>query len=323
MAQTLKWTGIVVGGALLAAVLILCAVLEWLRAEDPIASAQRMVPEFTLAERTDVLIDKGGEHRVLSDITLAAPGEMPVRFTISLPETPPDEVLPLQIVIGGLRAGRENIERLPAPIGDNAVIAFEYPERDAIRDKTRSVPGRVLSIRNGAMATPRQLVAILRWASEQPWADAKRMSLLGYSLGSFFVPVTLEAARTNGIEPGPTILAFGGADVGEIVPVALKIHSPVLKWVVGLLAGAVLHPVEPSHFLPRMKTETLLINAEADEMIPPDSTRLMIELTPEPKWVVTMPGDHIDPRDPVVLAQVVDITWTWLIERGAANAPPD
>jgi len=123
------------------------------------------------------------------------------------------------------------------------------------------------------------------------------------------------------MEAGATILAFGGADVAAIVPQALKFRTPILRWMVGVLAGAVLHPIEPRYFLPLMKTQTLLVNAEADELIPPGSTRLLTELTPEPKWVVTMPGDHINPRDQAVLARVVALSKAWLIERGAANDP--
>ncbi len=321
MIRLLKWTAAILGGLIAAVLLIALATLGWLRAEDPVASARRALPDYALAEQIDVAIDRGGEHRVLSDVTLTAPGEPPVRFTVSLPEMDPDEPMPVQIVAGGLESGRNNVQRLPSPLGNNAVIAFEYPQRDAILDKTRGIPGRILSIRDGALATPRQLAAIVRWSGEQPWADPARVSLLGYSLGALFVPATQEIVQANGMEAGATILAFGGADVAAIVPQALKFRTPILRWMVGVLAGAVLHPIEPRYFLPLMKTQTLLVNAEADELIPPASTRLLTELTPAPKWVVTMPGDHINPRDQVVLARVVGLSQAWLIERGAANDP--
>jgi len=321
MIRLLKRATAILGGLILAILLVVLATLAWLQAGDPVASARGALPRYTLGERTDVAIDRGGEHRILSDITLAASGEIPVRFTVSLPERDPNEPMPVQIVIGGLESGRNNVQRLPSPLGNNAVIAFEYPRRDAILDKTRGVPGRILSIRDGALATPRQLAAIVRWAGEQAWADPARVSLLGYSLGALFVPATEATVRANGMETNATILAFGGADVSAIVPQALKFKTPILRWMIGVLAGAVLHPVEPRYFLPLMKTQTLLVNAEADELIPPASTRLLTELTPEPKWVVTMPGDHINPRDQVVLARVVGLSQAWLIERGAANDP--
>lgn len=321
MIRLLKWAAAILGGLVLAVLSIVLVTLGWLRAEDPIAAARRVVPPFVLAKQVYAQENRDGEHRIHSDITLTAPGELPVRFVVSLPEDTTGEPMPVQIVVGGLRAGRENIQRLPSPVGRNAIIAFQYPGRDAISDKKRSVPARILAIREGAVVTPRQLVATLRWAGEQPWADPSRVSLLGYSLGAIFVPATHETARANKVETGVTILAFGGADVSAIVPQALKFRTPALRWMVGVLAGSVLHPIEPRYFLPRMETQTLLINAEADELIPPASARLMTDLTPPPKWVVTMPGDHIDPRDPVVLSHVVNLSRDWLVARGAANEP--
>lgn len=321
MIRLAKWAATILGGLILVVLLVVLVVLGWLRAEDPVVSARRALPDYSLAEQIDVAIDRGEEHRVLSDVVLTAPGEAPVRFTVSLPEMDPDEPMPVQIVVGGLESGRNNVQRLPSPLGNNAVIAFEYPQRDAILDKTSGMPSRILSIRDGALATPRQLAAIVRWSGEQPWGDPTRMSLLGYSLGALFVPAAEESVQANGMETNATILAFGGADVSAIVPQALKLRSSVLRWMVGVLAGSVLHPIEPRYFVPLMKTQTLLVNAEADELIPPASTRLMMELTPEPKWVVTMPGDHINPRDQVVLSRVVGASQKWLIERGAANDP--
>jgi hypothetical protein len=153
----------------------------------------------------------------------------------------------------------------------------------------------------------------------QPWADRQRMSLLGYSLGAMFVPVTQEKARANEIGIKTSILAFGGADLGRIIATVFHVETPALREIVALLAAALLHPVEPRYFLGRMTGEVLVVNAREDEMIPRESAALMTLLTPEPKWIVTVEGEHIDPRDPATLRRVVDVTKAWLIERGAAN----
>ena len=321
MVRLAKRAAAILGGMILALITVLAAILGWMRMEDPILLAHQTMPPFTMAERHDAPEHRDGERRVQSDIVLTAPGEEPVRFAVSLPDDAAGELMPVQIVVGGLRAGKENIQRLPSPVGRNVVIAFEYPERDAINDKKAGTLSRILAIRKGAVVTPRQLVAILRWTSEQTWADPRRVSLLGYSLGALFVPAALETAKANKIDSGVTILAFGGADVGAIVPQALKMKSPSLRWIVGILADCVLHPIEPRYFLPLMETKTLIINAEADELIPPASTRLMTELTPPPKWVIAMPGDHINPRDQTVLTHVVNVSRDWLIAQGAANDP--
>lgn len=44
-------------------------------------------------------------------------------------------------------------------------------------------------------------------------------------------------------------------------------------------------------------------------------------LTPEPKTIVILPGEHMNPRDPEVLARIVEISRRRLVEKGAANPP--
>lgn len=316
--QRLVRTARILGSLLLALAIGFAVLVIALGAGDPIDAARERVPAYSAQRAAAGSIAKDGAVRLYEEMILSAPGRPPVRFTVSLPEGEAREPLPLLLILGGLRSGRENLERLP-PLGANALIAAEYPYRDIIRDKTRSIPARLAASRRAAQATPEQLVAILDWARMQPWADRQRMSLLGYSLGAMFVPVTQEKARANEIGIKTSILAFGGADLGRIIATVFHVETPGLREIVELLAAALLHPVEPSYFLGRMTGEVLVVNAEEDEMIPRESAALMTRLTPEPKWVVTMEGEHIDPRDPAMLRRVVDVTRAWLVERGAAN----
>ncbi|MBM3542226.1 MAG: alpha/beta hydrolase [Alphaproteobacteria bacterium] len=228
--------------------------------------------------------------------------------------------MPVLLIVGGLRSGRENLERLP-DLGSNALISFEYPYRDIIRDKSRGALERMHHVYKSSRATAEQLAAILRWARVQPFADEARIGLLGYSLGAMVAPVTHVKAQANGIEHGVMILAFGGADLGAIVPRVLRIKTSVLEAPASWVGASLLYALEPAHFLPSIRSEVLIINAEADELIPPSSQRLLERLTPDPKWIVNMPGEHIDPRDPTTLMAVVEVTKRWLVERGAVDAP--
>ncbi|MFO0997408.1 MAG: hypothetical protein U1F33_12065 [Alphaproteobacteria bacterium] len=318
MRRRLRLLAWALGALVLAAVIALVAFFAVLGSGDPVAAARAPLPAYGAQSLGTDRIEKGGAVRRYESWLLTAPDRLPVHFTVSLPEDGIAGRMPVLLIVGGLRSGRENLERLP-PLGPNALISVEYPGRDAIRDKALAIPERIATIRRSATAMPEQLAAVLDWARAQAWADPGRVSLLGYSLGAVFMPVTQEKARANGIAVETTIMAFGGADVGHIIPTALRIETPLLRKVVGVLATSLLHPVEPRYFLPRMSGDILIVNAEDDELIPPTSSALMTELAPEPKWVVTMPGEHIDPRDPAMLQKVVDVTKAWLIERGAAN----
>lgn len=316
LAWLIRASAVLVLGAIFAA----AGVLIWLRSEDPVALAKAPVPPYQASEVARGTVEKDGARRIYIDYRLASPGRPPVSFTVSLPEKAAEGPMPVLLIVGGLRSGRENLERLPS-LGANALISFEYPHRDIIRDKSRGAPGRLLHVYRSSRVTAEQLAAIIRWAGAEQWADARRIGLLGYSLGAMVAPVAHVKAKASSIRHGVTILAFGGADLGTIVPRVLKIKSPFLEAPVAWIGGALLNAVEPAHFLPAIESQVLIIHAARDELIPPASQRLLESLTPDPKWVVTMPGDHIDPRDPAVLLAVVAETTRWLIARGAVVAP--
>ena len=318
--RILKWAGLGLGAvvALLAACFALA--LIWLRSGDPVADSRKSVPPYVLVEGETAIIEKEGKRRLYRDLRLEAPNRPPVRFTLSVPEDAGNRRMPVLVIVGGLKSGRENLERLP-PLGPNALISFEYPYRDVVRNKKNGPLTRLGGVRQSAAATPEQIAAVLRWSGGERWADGQRVALLGYSLGAVLAPAVIAKADANAIMHGVTILAFGGADIGPMVPRVLKLNSAVLAWPLAKLAGAFFHPIEPAHFLAGMTGEKLVINAEQDELIPKNSQRLMTEGVPEPKWIVSMPGDHIDPRDPKVLAAVVDVTKRWLVERGAVDLP--
>ena len=318
--RVLSWLIRALAVLVLGAIFAAAGVLIWLRSEDPMALAKTPVPPYQASEVARGTIEKDGARRLYTDYRLASPGRPPVSFTVSLPEEAAVGPMPVLLIVGGLRSGRENLERLPS-FGANALISFEYPHRDIIRDKSRGAPERLLHVYRSSRATAEQLAAIIRWAGAEQWADARRIGLLGYSLGAMVAPVAHVKAKASGIHHGVTILAFGGADLGTIVPRVLKIKSPFLEAPTAWIGGALLNAVEPAHFLPVIESQVLIIHAERDELIPPASQRLLERLTPDPKWVVTMPGDHIDPRDPAVLLAVVAETTRWLIARGAVVVP--
>ncbi|MFN0043711.1 MAG: alpha/beta hydrolase family protein [Alphaproteobacteria bacterium] len=304
----------------LGAVFAATGILIWLRSEDPMALARAPVPPYHASEVARGVVEKDGAQRIYTDYRLASPGRPPVLFTVSLPADAAQGPMPVLLIVGGLRSGRENLERLPS-LGANALISFEYPHRDIIRDKTRGAPERLLHVYRSSRATAEQLAAIIRWTGAEQWADAGRIALLGYSLGAMVAPVVHVKAKASGIHHGVTILAFGGADLGAIAPRVLKLKSPVLEAPAAWIAGALLNAVEPAHFLPAIESQVLIIHAARDELIPPASQQLLERLTPDPKWVVTMPGEHIDPRDPAVLLAVVAETTRWLVARGAVVVP--
>jgi pimeloyl-ACP methyl ester carboxylesterase len=311
--------------SVIASVLVLAVMaagwLTWLGTRDPMVLIDREVPAYSLVSRETYSLARKGEERLFRDLTFAADGVAPIRITVSLPGGDTAARLPVLVLLGGLKSGRDSLERLPA-VGQNAVLAFEYPYSSEIRDKSAFILERLRAAHGAVMETPGQLAFVLGWLRTRPWADPARVSLLGYSLGAVFVPVVNHKARRQRTPVAASIMAFGGADLGAVAANVLDLAPGILGRVVAAMVDTLVRSVEPAFHLPALAGEVLLVNAEADEMIPATSSRRMTELAPEPKTIVLLPGEHIDPRDQVVLDRIVSISGNWLKEKGVVNVMP-
>jgi hypothetical protein len=309
-------------GLLLVAVMAFGGLALWLSQGDPESVVATDPTDYELVAEKRETVERNGELRL--DLTLtfrSRNSDAPMRMTVRLPADPQAQHgLPVLFLLGGLDSGRDSLDRLP-PLGRNALVGFEYARNDLILDRNASVLDRALAVRGGAIETPAQIAAALVWLGAQPWADEERISILGYSLGAIFAPAGHRAAERAGVTVAADILAFGGADLGLILPHAIKFDPPALRDLAASVVALMLRPVDPRFHLPYLKGRFMLIESEEDELIPPEAQALFARLTPDPKKIFRIPGDHINPRNAEVMARVVDLSTAWLLAVGAANAP--
>lgn len=258
---------------------------------------------------------RGG--RLCRDVLLPPVAGRPVRIAVSLPGKAGAEGLPAVILAGGLRTGREALAHLP-DLGRNAVVTYEYPlgEDDLRRG---FLPARILAARDAALAAPRQLAAVVRWTREQPWADPDRVSLVGVSLGALVLPAAQRTAVAHGEPVGPSILAYGGTDLGAILRANLAQDRPWLGRAAAWLTRLGLRALEPAAHLPHLSGAFLLISGRDDPRIPARSAARLHQLTPEPKHVRFLSAGHFDADDRALLEEVLALCLSWLVERGALN----
>ena len=316
----LRWTARLFGALAVAVLAAAGAGSLWLYLQNPDSVVTGPPPAYRLVAEKRHTVRRNGEMRLDLELTFRAEGiEAPLRMTVRLPaDAEARHDLPVLLLLGGLDSGRESLDRLP-PLGRNAMVGFEYARNDLIRDREAPLLSRALAVRNGAIETPAQIGAALAWLGAQPWADETRMSILGYSLGAIFAPAGHRAAERAGVTVAADILAFGGADLDLILPHAIKFEPAALRSVAAAVVALMLRPIDPRFHLTHLRGQFLLIEAKEDELIPPPAQALFARLTPEPKTIHRIPGDHIDPRDTVVLETVVDLSEAWLLEVGAAN----
>jgi dienelactone hydrolase len=228
--------------------------------------------------------------------------------------------MPLVLVLGSLRGGSRAIRDVSDVAGDpgrNAFVGFDWPLPR--RPGARDIVLRARKLRRDALSVPGQVDAILRWAADQPWVDRERVSLLGYSFGAFVVPAAQRLVQERGFAVRATVLAYGGAPIGEVIANHPKMKKRWYGCAAGVGADLLLRPLEPSFHLPHLRGRFLLLGSKNDQLIAPDAAERMRALTPQPRTVVLVEGGHVgvgkSKRE--LLAKIVAISRSWLHEHGA------
>lgn len=311
---------LVLGSILLAVALVLAATAAWLHRGDPLAALPRDTPSAlaVVEERREP-----AKGRTLVHVALEGESVGLVRLVASLPDPLPPGRVPVVIVLGGLRGGANSVRRIAgvADPGPNAIIGYDWPlPRDpSIGEIVRRLP----ELRRSVLSVPGQVDAILAWAAQRPWADAERVTVLGFSLGALVAPAAQRLAQERGAAIRWTALAYGGAPIGAVIAGHPKAGPAWLRPALGRAADLLLRPIEPSLHLPHLRGRFLVMGAASDHLIAPAAAARMAELTPEPRTVVRIEGDHmgIGRERAKLLTRVVAETRAWLVEEGAIDLP--
>jgi hypothetical protein len=310
-----------VAGAFLAALAVVAVGAARLRGQEPVVALPRQRPG-ELPSVVELRQERWRDRKILH-VALDGGAVGRVRCVVSLPDPLPDHPVPVVIVLGGLGGGSEAIRELTEIGGDpgpNAIIGYDWP-------LPRRLPGllgialRAPALRRQAISAPGQVDALLRWASEEPWADAARVSLLGYSFGAFAAPAVQRLAEERGASVRWTVLGYSGAPIGAVIAGHPKVRP---RWLASALGGAadlLLRPVEPSLHLPHLHGRFLVLEARSDRLIAPAAAERVRELTPQPRTVVLVDGDHmgVGPNTQGLLQQVVEVTRAWLVAQGGLD----
>ena len=83
----------------------------------------------------------------------------------------------------------------------------------------------------------------------------------------------------------------------------------------------IFNPIDPKENLPYITGNFLIINGKKDSLIPLESSSLMQELTPLPKKIILLDGNHmgVGKQQKKLLKIIIEKTRKWLIENNAIN----
>lgn len=240
-----------------------------------------------------------------------------VRFTLRLPATTSQEPVPVLIMLAGIKTNEETLERLPEQ-GENALIAYHY-DYDQSTWKSLSYVRRALICRRMGRQVSSQIAALVEWVKSQPWADGERVNLGGGSLGAIIMPMVLRDLQAWNVTVRTVTMAYGGAGRRLLTYLSLRHRSWWLAATGGAVAWLFLRRLEPAIHLPHLSGEFLIISSPDDRLVPRRCSKLLEDLTPEPKTIIHLQGDHVNTKRKEILAEVVATIRHWLADRGALN----
>ncbi len=287
----------------------------WQYIRNPVSALERGTSDLSVVRDSAYSVQLAAETRTYIDLSLCGKEVGLMRATVSLPKDLTEHDLPVLIVLGGLEIGRESLKYITKH-GRNAVIAYEYPYSPRYwYDGTPLTQLPV--IRESVLKVPAQVEALAGWAARQPWADEERVSVAGYSFGALFVPAVYHLCLEHKFYLGPGIIAYGGVNAFEILKNNLRFLSPASRWIVAWGAATAIRPAEPALHVPFMQPKFLIINGLQDNQIPESSWRKLQEMVLEPKTIVNLDAGHMNPGNPELTRQLVELSCKWLLKQGA------
>ena len=248
-------------------------------------------------------------HSYLGDINLA----------ISFPQNYSKEILPVLFILGGLETGLKSVKYV-SDIGNNIIVGFDWPIKDYDLDSKEFILDLNRFFKK-IFNSPKQAAVAIEWVSKQNWTEDK-ISILGFSIGAIVAPsVQRLLENRKNVKIKFTVLAYGGTNIGLLINKNPYIKPKWLKPFLGWVIQIIFNPIDPKENLPHISGNFLIINGKEDNLIPLESSLSMQKLTPLPKKIILLDGEHmgIGKQQKKLLNTIIEKIREWLIENNAIN----
>lgn len=249
-------------------------------------------PDATL-DATEEPVERTGAF-VATKVTYRSLDET-VPGYLSLP-TAGGQPFPCIVVQHGFNGSKEDARGVWEPFaaagfGTLAIDARLHGERGT-PSQLEAASGNAVDMRAVLEGTAVDLRRGLDYLSRRPECDEDRLGFLGLSMGAFLGAVVAGADE----RVRATALVVGGGDWRTFFE---QTELPELGWAresAANLDDAVeeLDPIDPANWVGLVSPRpVLMINGDADTIVPPDSARALHEAAGEPKDVVWFQGGHL------------------------------
>ena len=254
-----------------------------------------------------------GEHYVDQEVRLESSRGLTVEMTVRVPLLPSDSPRPAVLLVGGHRTGRE-AARLVSDSHGAVVAALSYPTR--IR-KIRDLDD-FFAVRRGITDTPAAISLAMDYLRERAEVDPERIELVGVSLGAPFVCV----AGSRDPRFRRVWAIHGGGSPERLLAHALREEigwAPLRRWVARSLTLASLATLlAPEDWVAGISPRPfVMVNARGDERIPAECVELLYAAAREPKELLWIDGNHVDPDETQLVQDLCDL----VLERVVGESP--
>ena len=233
---------------------------------------------------------------------------------------------PAVVLVDGMEIGRRvaALKGLDAIARYAVIVSPDYP----IQVDRRSLEGFGLlaagpRIRSAALDLVAQIGLQVDYLLSRRDVARARVFLVGSSFGAPAVVIAGGVDR----RPAAVIALYGGGDVGSLVSHVLRqggreALSPWQAAVVGRGLALLLTPLEPTRYVARIAPRpVLMVNGAGDSLIPRANADALFGAAREPKEILWMRSEHVQPDEEELIGAVSGWLAAWLARRGLL--PPE
>ncbi len=261
------------------------------------------------------------EVSTYTDVTLHGTSGLAAAGLIRVPRagTAPH---PAALLMGGINLGRR-VVGIPGleTIGRSAIIlSLDYPMKQRHSAwEGRQFVATIAHVRTVGFDTIAEILLGLDYLASRPDVDRGRIFLIGSSMGAPAVTIA------GGVDAraAAVVALYGGGDLGSLVAHTLQHPAqrhPYPWWQAEVLGHAfawLLVPLAPERYVAGISPRPfLMINGADDSLVPRANAEALYAAAREPKHLLWLRGEHVQPDERVLVREVAGTIRDWLVERG-------
>jgi acetyl esterase/lipase len=229
---------------------------------------------------------------------------------------------PAAVIVGGIQRGR----RIAAAAGldriarQTVLVSPDYPlEQRRHTFEGLSLLTTLPYIRPAAFDSVAQTLLLLDYLETRPDVDPRRLFLVGGSMGAPIVTIAGGVDR----RPAAVVVLYGGGQLAALIAHTLEQPGqprPYPHWaavVTGQGLAWLFAPLAPERYVPAIAPRRfLMINGAGDSLVPRANVLALYDAARQPKELIWVEGEHIQPEETALIAHVSSTVSAWLEKQG-------